>query len=307
MSKLLKGTDHRRSLKKVMGDYVLPSFPSTTMRVLERIREEDASVSSVVEALALDPGLSVRVLATANTPVFASLQRVDDLPQAVAMLGMSTLESLVAAIAVKGVLPSPPCSGFEPTRFWLTAVRRAATSQALAQLLHPAKSSACFTAALLQDMAVPLLAASRPQEYGPVLEAWHGGEGELANLERKALGFDHAEVGMWLSVQWGLPQTLGLAVGGHHEPPGSVEACPPALSLVAKLRESEEPDGIDEMTALATDKYGLSSDQVSDLVDASFKAAKELTLFLRLVAAPKSRPVSISVRCTPSRRHLKSD
>ena len=113
-----------------------------------------------------------------------------------------------------------------------------------------------------------------------MLERWHGGEGELANLERKALGFDHAEVGMWLSTQWGLPKKIGLAVGGHHDTPGSVEACLPALSLVAKLRESEAPlDGIDELTALATDQYGLSSDQVAELVEKSFEAAKELTHF----------------------------
>ena len=276
MFKLLKGRDHKKALKKVMGDYVLPSFPSITMRVLERIREEDASVSHVVEALALDPGLSVRVLATVNSAAFAPRQRVEDLTQAVAMLGISNLESLVLAMAVKGALPSAPCPGFDPKRFWLTAARRAATSQALARLLHPATSSACFTAALLQDMAVPLLAATRPQAYGPVLEGWYSGEGELADLEQKALGFHHAEVGMWLCTEWSLPHTLCLAVGGHHEPPGSVEACPPALSLVAKLRESEALDGINELTALAKDDYGLATDRVLDLVDASFEAAEEL-------------------------------
>ena len=154
----LSRADPKKALKGVMGDYVLPSFPSLTMQVLERIREEDSSVSSVVEALALDPGLSVRVLAMANSAALTSRQRVDDVTHAVAMLGMASLESLVLAVAVKGALPSPPCPGFEPKRFWLAAARRATTCQALARLLHPATSSVCFTAALLQDMAVPLLA-----------------------------------------------------------------------------------------------------------------------------------------------------
>ncbi len=275
----MRETDHKKALSKVMGDYVLQSFPSITMMVLERIRQEDASVPSVVEALALDPGLSVKVLATANSAAFASRQRVDDLTQAVAMLGTSSLESLVLAIAVKGALPSEPCPGFDPKRFWLTAARRAATSQALAQLLHPVSSSACFTAALLQDMAVPLLAASRPEEYGPVLEAWHAGEGQLKVLERKALGFHHAEVGMWLCSQWNLPLTLGLAVGAHHDRPGSEKECPPALSLVAKIRETEANDGIDELMALATDKFGLFPDQVAEIVEVGFAEAQALAHF----------------------------
>ena len=47
MFKLLRA-DPKKALKGVIGDYVLPSFPSLTMQVLERIREEDSSVSSVV-------------------------------------------------------------------------------------------------------------------------------------------------------------------------------------------------------------------------------------------------------------------
>jgi HD-like signal output (HDOD) protein len=277
--KLLRRSDYAKSLRSVVGDYALPSFPGTTMLVLERIREADASIASVVGALSLDPGMSVRVLATANAAAFASRQRVDDLAQAVAMVGMSSVENLVMAMGVKEALPSPSCPGFDSRRFWLTAARRAATSQALAKLLHPDSSSACFTAALLQDMAVPLLAAFRTEEYGPVLEAWHGGEGDLADLEIDALGFHHAEVGMWLCAQWDLPLALGQAVGGHHDWAASEEVCLPALSLVARIRESEASDGVDALIALATKNFGLSSGQVSKLVDESFKAADELTHF----------------------------
>ena len=106
VSNLQMDRDHKKALKQVMGGYVLPSFPSITMMVLERIRNEDSSVASVVEALSLDPGLSVRVLATANSAGFASRHRADDLTQAVAILSdMLMLPSIVprheSTVAVK--------------------------------------------------------------------------------------------------------------------------------------------------------------------------------------------------------------
>lgn len=252
MFKLLKSKP-RKALKKLLGDYRLPSFPAVTLRVL----------------------------ATVNSAAFAPRQRIDDLSQAVAMLGTSNLESLVLAIAVNGALPSTPCQGFLPRRFWLAAARRAATAQALAQVLHPATRSACFTAALLQDMAVPFLANSRPDVYGAVLEQWHEGTAPLWELEQSAMGTDHSEVATWLCAEWHLPDMLSLALGGHHQPPGSVEACPPALSLVASIREVEGSSGIDELIALARDGYGLDRDQLVALVDRSFEGAEELAHLFR--------------------------
>ena len=58
--KLLRRTDYAKFLRSVVGDYTLPSFPGTTMLVLERIREADASISSVVGALSLDPWFPLR-------------------------------------------------------------------------------------------------------------------------------------------------------------------------------------------------------------------------------------------------------
>ena len=95
------------------------------------------------------------------------------------------------------------------------------------------------------------------------------------------MGTDHAEVATWLCDQWSLPENLGLAVGGHHQPQGSVEGCPPALCLVALIREVEDTSGIDELIALAQGRYGLDKDQLVALVDKSFEDAEELALLFQ--------------------------
>ncbi|MEM7202388.1 MAG: HDOD domain-containing protein [Planctomycetota bacterium] len=268
--------DSAKALKKVLGDYELPSFPGVVLQVLERIRAEEASVASVVECIELDPGLSVRILAAVNTAAYSPRSRVENLAQAVAMLGMATVESLALAIAVGCTLPRPHCQGFEPRRFWLAAARRAAIARTLAKELHPATRSEAFTAALLQDMAVPLLAACRASEYGKVLSSWHHAEGTLPELEHDALGFDHAMVATWLCEAWQLPTSLSSAIGQHHASPGAAAACPPAVTLVATLRETDEPDGVDDLVALTEQSFGLAADDVIALVRSGFEEAEEL-------------------------------
>ncbi len=281
MFKLFGGRDRKKDIRKALGGYELPSFPGVAMQALERIRDDRASVASVEEALSKDPGLSVRILATVNSAAFSPRKRVENLSQAIVLLGMSNLETLVLSVAIGAVLPRVACDGFDPARFWLTAARRAATAQALAQLLHPASRSESFTAALLQDMAVPLLAASQPKTYGPVLARWHAGEGPLHVLEREVMKFDHAEVATWLCEEWQLPDGLGRAIGGHHAPVGTVDGCPPAVALVSHLRETVDRSGVDELVAEAHHRFGLPEDVVTNLVHVSFEDAEELADLFR--------------------------
>jgi len=274
--KWLRPKNPKKVLKQALRDYSLPSFPGTVTQVLERIRDDSSSAADVAEALSSDPGLSVRVLATVNSAAYAPRRKVENLGQAVVILGISNLETLVFAIAVNQALPAPECRGFDARRFWQTSARRAAVARVLAERLHPATRSVSFTAGLLQDMAIPLLARSRADEYGPVLEAWLAGAGSLVELERARLKVDHAEVASWMCLEWGLPEGLTLAITGHHHPIGSFSGCPPAVSLVSLLCEREADGGQGRLIDAVVEKYRLDRDRLTEQLELCFAEAEEL-------------------------------
>ena len=64
-----------------------------------------------------------------------------------------------------------------------------------------------FSAALLQDMAVPILAKEYPQVYQRLLEARQG-QVRLSDLERKVFGWTHADAGGLIARQWNLPKSF---------------------------------------------------------------------------------------------------
>mgnify|MGYP000556954649 CR=1 FL=1 len=268
-----KRVDPQAALKAAIGDADLPSFPAVVLQVLSEIRDPDGTVARVGDLVAMDPGLSVRLLRVANSAGGGAGRRVSNVRHAVAMAGMAQTESLVLAVGVQSALPQPRQAGFDGDRYWRTAARRAAVARALSARLHPARAVESFTVALLQDMALPVLAARRGAAYGAVLEAWHGGEGSLDALEREEFGWDHGEVGTWMCARWDLPESLAEAIGSHHD---RGEAAAPAVQLVGHLRETAADPGTDQLVADAEDRFGLPPDDALAAVNEGFEAGDAL-------------------------------
>lgn len=259
---LLRRDRTPRELRAIVRGQDLPQFPEVTLRILERLRDPEADFGQLSECLQWDPGLVLQLMRTVNSAAYGVSARVEDVRHAISFMGRSQLEQLVLALAVKDSLPSRPAPGFERARFWRAAALRAALARALAHELHPARSAEAFTAGLLQDMAVPVLAHARPEEYGQVLAAWHRGEGQaLDELEREAFGWCHGRVGGLLGEAWQLPDNLIASISRHHSDAHTDQEVLPASRLVAHLREREDDARSQEaLIEHARCGYGLQPD-----------------------------------------------
>jgi HD-like signal output (HDOD) protein len=268
--------DPKAKLAKVLRGYSLPSFPGAVMETLQRIRNPESSASSIAEVLAVDPGLSVRVLRVANSAAFSPTKRVENLTQAVALVGLSQLESLVLSVAAASAVPRESCAGYDFNRFWRAAARRGVIARAFARILCPARESESFTAGLLQDLAIPFLAHTHPDKYGPVLARWHEGDEDLVKLERETFDWDHAEVGTWICSEWALPENIASAIGGHHGDPECRYDCPPPVALVASIRENGNQSGVETLVETAHSPHGVPPEKTRELIESSLRSAEEL-------------------------------
>ncbi len=269
--------DPNAKLKKILQGYQLPSFPALILQILQKIRNPILSASDIAQSLSLDPGLSVRLLSLANSAAFSPKNRIENLTQAIALVGLTQLESLVLGVGVGKSIPKQMCRQYDPSAFWLTSARRAMLASGLAQILCPAKESECFTAAFLQDMALPFLVCNRSDDYDSIIEKWHLEGGDLAQLEREVLEWDHAEVATWICSEWGFPENIAFAIKNHHNPnvDNEHETLAP-VRLVSILREDDANDGVDEMIANADAVYNISVEKMQSIVEPAFEKAKDL-------------------------------
>jgi HD-like signal output (HDOD) protein len=270
--------DPKEELKKTLGSYELPSFPGVILEGLEKIRDPASSSNAIALTLSSDPGLTVKILAMVNSAAYGMQRKIKSLDQAIAILGVSTIESLVLGIAVTGVLPKRDTEGFNNDRFWKTSARRAVTARALSMKIHPAQASESFTAALLQDMAIPILSEKMGKTYSDLLLQWHNGAEDLTNLEQSVYAWDHAEVATWICSEWSLPENLALSINGHHGSRKDDEElyCLPTVLMVSNLKELDEQKGIDQLVSVAEEVHSIPSDDTIALVEKAFEDAEQL-------------------------------
>ena len=269
--------DPKAKLKKVLKDYKLPSFPSVILQILQKIRNPNASAADIADSLSLDPGLSVSLLSIANSAAFSPKNKVKNLTQAIALVGLSQLESLVLGVGVAKGIPKQECQWYDPAEFWLASARRAMLAHGIARIIAPSKESECFTAAFLQDMALPFLACNRRDAYDPILEKWREDGGNLAQLEDETLDWTHAEVATWICSEWGLPENIALAIKNHHdlEDDTSNKTLGP-VRLVSIIREDESNTGLDEMVATAEEVFRISEEKMKPIIEPAFEKAEDL-------------------------------
>ncbi len=273
-------TDPKQNLKKVLKNYELPSFPAVVMQILQKIRSPYSSASAIAETLSMDPGISVKVLRIANSAAFSPTKEIENLTQAIALVGMSQLESLVLGVGVAKSMPKRTCPFHNMSGFWLTSARRAFLANELAQIICPSKESECFTGAFLQDLALPFLAQQRAKEYEAIFKHWQEKGGDLAELERKIFPWDHTEVASWICAEWGLPENIAAAIRGHHGAEVKNHVALGPVRIVGILREEDANSGMAEMFELAQDEYGVEQETIAEMIAPVYERAADLARFI---------------------------
>ncbi len=266
-----KGLD----FKKALGGYEPPSFPSLVSRSLDLLSDPTIDMARVAEVIELDPGTSARMLRLVNSAALAPRSKVSSVHQAAVMLGRNQLESLLISVGAGAAIPAPTSPAYDHRRFWTAAAKRAAIASRLAGHVDPTRRSENFTAALLQDMAVPVL-LTQTDRYHDVLDYWHHTNEDLTNLEISSFGWHHGEVAGWMAGTWGFSDDFTEFMGRHHE--GSGDLLLPA-HLVSPIRETDV-DGDTLVIENTTQVLGLSSDTVIAMIDEATIEAAALAALL---------------------------
>ncbi len=267
--------DPKEIIREVFGETELPSFPSAVMEVLALLRDPESVIGDIEVKIEHDIGLSVKVLRTVNSAAFGMSKRVNNVGHAVSLMGRSRLESLVLSVAIKAVLPTKSDDGFDFVSFWLTAARRACLAKLLSQKLHPITEVEAFTAGLLQDMGIPLLALQKKEEYAAIYQVWQNDPTSvLEDLEHEAFGFDHTEVGSIVAEKWELPEYLIDAISGHHTW-GGEHHVEEAVQLVSLLRDSDVDDGAGAIISVGNEQFGIEEEEMESLIKLAVEEAND--------------------------------
>ena len=220
----------------------IPSLPSLYSELVALLQREDAGMGEGARLIRRDLGVSSQVLKLANSVHCATDRPVAEIGQALAMLGVDTLRSLVLFRGLISSFESPRPQGLDLEQLWLhsfqvaTGVRKLVVLEGETQLADLA-----FSVGLLHDIGLVVLATDPAQRYRAILEQAQASRTPLAVLEHDTYGVDHAQVGAHLLSLWGLPPAFCRPVREHHAPPAGGEGFP--LSAALHLADARHGGG----------------------------------------------------------------
>ncbi len=208
-------TDYSRDLDRLLNAAQLPALPQSALRLLELSRDPENGPSEFAGPIEADPGLAGQVLKFVNSSYFGFSNEISSVRMAITLVGIRTIKNFALWSAVFSLTPNPKCGPFDLKSLWQDSLRRALFARTVAKLLGLKESEEVFSAALLQDMAMPLLAKQLPQQYEAVLVARRHGHRQMSEMEREQFGWDHADAAGRLARLWKMPEGFADLLQRH--------------------------------------------------------------------------------------------
>ncbi len=206
-----------RAIKKV------PTLPAIYTQITTALQNPDTSMEDIANLVTREPAVSAKLLQMVNSPLLGLRGRVTSVRNATNLMGLSRLRSLVLSTGLFKQFDATQCSGFSMSKFEANSLQIAAWASTIAKTESRDKQVAdmAFTASLLHNFGVLLLAANLPDAYGEVLKMAKEQRVSTSWAELQTFGATHAEVAGAILAAWGIPFPIVNAVGWYPVPSGS--------------------------------------------------------------------------------------
>ena len=236
----------------------LPAMSRTVSDLLAEMNKDDPNPKRVSDLISQDPSLTTRVLRLSNSAFFRVSRKIGSAEEAVAMLGMTHVRSLVMAAALGSSFKNVP--GVNLPQFWRYSLRVADISKSLAGVLRQNESNA-FTAGLIHAIGDLIMHIAMPDLIGPLDMGTPPLDLNRAKAEMSVFGYTYAQVGAGMAEKWQFPTNIVSALNNQISP-FEGEAYDPLGGVlhIASWRARAEEIQLDENGLVATfpDLVGLS-------------------------------------------------
>jgi HD-like signal output (HDOD) protein len=167
----------------------LPTLPEVALRVREAVESEESDAASVAEIVTQDPALTTRLLQVANSALYGSARRIDNIQMVVTRLGLKLVKNLVISLAMKQMFQATSDAlDHAFRRIWNDSVEVAAIARVLATGVRGLEPEQAMLAGLIHNIGALPVFARLELELG--FEADRALVEHLLNAVAPALGRD---------------------------------------------------------------------------------------------------------------------
>ena len=195
----------------------LPTLPKVVEKLMTMVESPDVSPKDVGKLISSDQVLGARVLKLVNSSFYGFPGRISSISHAIILLGFNVIKGVVLSASVFDLMERSMVG------LWEHSLGSAIASGTISRTLGLNEPEEISTAALLHDIGKVLVRVSLSSDYDKIVDVVNAKQISFREAELEILEVDHAEIGLWLSKEWNLPEKLAVPIAGHHDPDGAVK------------------------------------------------------------------------------------
>lgn len=239
------------TISKIKGLSSMPTIPVVISKLINILKNENASINELVEVIKHDQSIISRIVSIANSPFFGYPGRINSIEQAVLMLGFNLVKSISLSVSIFTVFPIPYV---KLKKMWAHAFKVATLSGSLCMKISGNNAGVCFLSGLLHDIGRAIfLSINNSHHPSESFEALYRLKAnKLIEAEKLLFDCDHTEAARWFLEELFFPEEIIIPVYYHHNL-GDISCCSApykdiilSLYLAEGLIEEIEPDTLND-------------------------------------------------------------
>ena len=195
----------------------LPTFPEYIAEIQVLCDKPDASINEISKKISVDPSLAASVLKLSNSAGFITSKKIDTISEAVKIIGLNNLNSILLASSAKKILDEHLAS-FQDV--WNHCNKVAFYARQLAQQLGQNKiSDMVFLASMLHDLGkIVLLSLNEDMTEQIDKISTNRRMRTSTALEEASIGISHSTIGKMIAEKWNFNDYIKETIAYHHAP-----------------------------------------------------------------------------------------
>ena len=196
----------------------LPQFPDNIVNLQRLIADPNSEITDIAREISVDPSLTADLLKLVNSAQFMLPKRVDNIVEAVKLVGMKGVRNLLYSYGTQKILGEKYS---EMRSLWQHSYRtRLLRLQPRQELQASARSilDDVYVGGILHDLGQIVIASLHPDLLERITKFCKEKGIPTKLLENFSMGLNHAEVGALIAKKWNFPEQLVAAIRFHHSP-----------------------------------------------------------------------------------------
>ena len=233
-------------LDKILHGITIPSPPQLLVDIQLEMLDPDPSLDRITNYICADPAMSAGILKTLHSPFYCLGEEVTSIRQAVLLLGMKTVFSIINMISLRSEAMNEQISEAQLkflNRFWDSSTDIAISASLIASRLRVLPEDTAYLLGLFSNAGIALM-AQRFDDYPDVIaKSYSGLDERIVDTENRCFDTNHAVLGYYMARSWKVPKQVCEVIRVHHSAKELLgnrsEASSPIKDMLAILKLAE--------------------------------------------------------------------